>query len=436
MATSYARFKPVLHAIIPPQEHRVPITLRTSVQPLLCYLPYLYLCYLARRQNTFLIRVLILPLVILCIVTAAYRYTWTHPSLYVYNWGQCFFALMAVGRAFDMALTPEGMLKYGETQPGVVKGKQPSKPNGDHPNGGNHYVNGNAPRRPPLAVGLGDAFDLFHTLRGLSYKFSEGTYVAPHTRPVSSRRAFLLATLRSFIISYLALDIIDSIFKFLPNDIGTIRGGSIFLPPYFVATPWARYTVSTFIHFLTGSALMAGFLMVYDLVILIAVGVFNSSPLSWPPLMENPFAADSMHMFWARRWHQLLRRPLVVIGGIPGSWIAGDAGMLCGTFIASGLFHECSMYAMDRGLDIGGFMFFVIQGPLLILERVWRKATGRRVRGWFGTLWVYTVIFVPGQALTDSWHRRGLGGGMVIPPFFSLTRMILVPLLQQYLGQS
>ncbi len=86
----------LFNAMVPPKGHRIPITPRTAIQPLLCYVPYLYLCYLSRRQNTFLIRLLMLPLVVLCTFTAAYRYTWTQPSLYVYNWGQCFFALVAV----------------------------------------------------------------------------------------------------------------------------------------------------------------------------------------------------------------------------------------------------------------------------------------------------------------------------------------------------
>lgn len=391
----------LLNAMVPSKEDRIPITLRTAIQPLLCYAPYLYLCYLSRRQNTFLFRLLILPIVILCTFTAAYRYTWTQPPFNVYNWGQCFFAFVAIARAVDMGLTPQGMLKYGETRPGVRKGKQSTNANGHHPISNGHDC-GDDDVNTASGSGFADALDLARTFRGLSYKFSEGAYVPPHTRPIASKSAFLVATLRSFVISYLALDIIESLIKISPNGIGTVHGGSIFLPPTFAATLWARYAVSTFIHLLTGSALMAGFHMVYDLIVLVAVGLLNSSPASWPPLMENPFAADSMHSFWGRRWHQLLRRPLIVLGGIPASWIAGDIGMLCGTFVVSGLFHEASMYAMDRGLDLGGFLFFAIQGPILILERVWRQVTKRRVHGWIGRLWVYIVIFILGQPLSKS----------------------------------
>lgn len=392
----YASLQTIRHAIILPAEQRIPITLGTAMQPLLCYLPFLYLCYLARRRNTFLARVLLLPIVVLLILASAYRYTWTHPALYVYNWGQGSLAILTIARALDFALTPQGILKYGETLPGVSKGKRSNKTNG-------HLgADDNAAPRSALVAGLTDAFDLAHTYRGLSYKFSQGAYVPPHTRPLTSKSAFLAATLRSLAANYLVLDIIESIIKILPNGIGTIHGGSMFLPPTFTATPWARYTVSTFVHLLTGSALMAGFQMVYDLIVLIAVGLFNSPPVSWPPLMDSPFTADSMHSFWGRRWHQLLHRPLVVLGGIPASWIAGDIGLLCGTFLASGLFHEGAMTAMNRGVDLKGFLFFAIQGPILILERLWRQVTRRRVHGWLGRLWVYTIVFILGQPLSKT----------------------------------
>lgn len=396
----YASLQPVWHAIIPPADQRIPITFGTALQPLLCYLPFLYLCYLARRQNTFLARVLLLPIVVLPIVASAYRYTWTHPALHVYNWGQGSLAILTIARALDIALTPQGILKYGETLPGISKGKRSSKANGHHPDAFTDGTDDNAAPRSGIVAGLADALDLAHTYRGLSYKFSQGAYVPPHTRPLTSKSAFLAATLRSLAINYLVLDIIESIIKVLPNGIGTVHGGSMFLPPTLIATPWARYAVSTFVHLLTGSALMAGFQMVYELIVLIAVGLFNSPPASWPPLMDSPFTADSMHSFWGRRWHQLLRRPLVVLGGIPASWIAGDIGLLCGTFLASGAFHEGAMTAMDRGVDLKGFLFFAIQGPILILERLWRQVTGRRVHGWLGRLWVYTVIFILGQPLS------------------------------------
>jgi hypothetical protein len=162
-----------------------------------------------------------------------------------------------------------------------------------------------------------------------------------------------------------------------------------------------------------------------------------------------------MHAFWSKRWHQLFRQTFMVVGGYPGKRIAGDVGMVFGVFIASGLYHECGMYAMGRGFDHTVIVFFALQGPLLILERLWRHFTGRRVRGWMGRFWVYFILFIVAQPmgmyvvcftddthfelahfLVDTWHRRGLGGGMVIPPVISPVRWILVPVIQRIILQT
>jgi len=116
-----------------------------------------------------------------------------------------------------------------------------------------------------------------------------------------------------------------------------------------------------------------------------------------------------------------------VFGGIPGRKIAGDVGLVLGTFLASGLFHECTILAMGREWDSRVPLFFLVQGGSVIGERIWKKATGRRVDGLLGRLWVYFDIIIIGQPLVDAWHRRGLGGGMIIPPRLSPARFVLIP---------
>ncbi|KAF9046621.1 hypothetical protein BJ165DRAFT_1388652, partial [Panaeolus papilionaceus] len=74
--------------IVPHEHDRVPITLQNGFLPILCYVPFIFMAYLARRSDTYLIRLLLLPSVIASILVAAYRYTWTKPELNVYNWGQ------------------------------------------------------------------------------------------------------------------------------------------------------------------------------------------------------------------------------------------------------------------------------------------------------------------------------------------------------------
>lgn len=171
---------------------------------------------------------------------------------------------------------------------------------------------------------------------------------------------------------------------------------------YYSLPPISRYAVSTFIHILSGRCLLAGFEAIYQLVTVVAVGIFDDSPSAWPPILDSPWLSESMHELWSKRWHQLLRRTFMVYGGYPGKWIAGDFGMVLGIFIASGLYHELSMYAMGRGLDPAPVIFFALQAPILVIERLWRRITGRRVSGWYGRLWVYFVMFVLGQPMSSS----------------------------------
>jgi hypothetical protein len=335
--------------------------------------------------------------------------------LNVYNWGQALGAEVVIAKALEYALTPEGMLKIGESRPHEPKGKEKVTSNGHA-----RSIDEKPSSDFVLASAFADAIHVAHEMRGIGWKFGAGTHIPKHNRPLE-RNQFLQLTVKSFIKSYLLLDFFESVIKLFP-EVGTPAGGSIFYENLPIPQ---RYIVSTTIHMLTGISLLSGFNMVYDLMTLIAIYLCNDAPASWPPVLDNPWTADSMHVFWAKRWHQLLKRTFVVYGGFPGKWIAGDIGAVLGTFIASGLFHESAIYTMGRGFDPVVPAFFALQGPVLILERLWRIATGRRVGGWPGRLWVYLMMFVLAQPMTDSWHKRGLGGGMVIPPFISPARMVI-----------
>ncbi|ESK95769.1 hypothetical protein Moror_12498 [Moniliophthora roreri MCA 2997] len=426
--TEFVRF---FRSVIPEPQNREPLTFAHLPYFAVGYLPFLYLAYLARRPNTYVLRLLLLPIVVPLNLSIAFRYYWPIPSLNVYNWGQCLFAEVTVGKALEYALTPAGMLKIGEVQPGVVEhvngngvanGKSNGAANGhSHPK---HSVSSSTSQNSCLPRWFADALELVFTCRGFQFRFGRGVHIPKQTRPLA-RDPFLLATLISFLRNFLLLDFLESVIKLFPG-VGDVSGGSMF---YSNLPPIQRYAVSTLIHMLTGSALLAGFGMCYDLITLIAVGLFNDTPTSWPPVTDSPWSSESMHECWAKRWHQLLRQTFIVFGGYPGNWIAGPFGAVLGTFIASGLYHEIATYAMGKGFDIHPPLFFSMQAIILALERVWRMVTGRKVGGWYGRLWVYFVMFVLGQPMVDSWHRRGLGGGCVIPVIFSPSKYILPPLV-------
>ncbi|KIY72002.1 hypothetical protein CYLTODRAFT_389499 [Cylindrobasidium torrendii FP15055 ss-10] len=398
--------------IIPEPQNRIPITPAVAPEMLVSLLPYLFLAYLARREGTYLIRLLLLPSVLTSSLWSAFAHVWTQPRLNVYNWGQCLMAIYLCGRSLEFALTPEGMLKLDEIRPGVSKGKASSN--------GSAYIEEVQPSSTWIPKWFGDAMELAHTLRGLQFKFGRNMHLPHDSRPME-RGPFLKATGISFIQHFLIVDILETILKLFPG-VGSVEGGSMFYPELSIIP---RYATSTLIHMITGTCLLSGFYMVYHLVTLFAVGIVGDKPSQWPPVLDNPWISESLHELWATRWHQLLRQTFLVYGGYPGRWIAGNLGMLFGVFIASGLFHELGMYGMGHGIDHATIKFFMAQAPFMMLERVFKRVTGRRIHGWPGRLWVYLIMYVLAQPMIDSWHRRGLGGGMIIPPPMSPARILI-----------
>jgi Membrane bound O-acyl transferase family len=367
--------------------------------------------YLVRRPDTYLIRLLLLPTLITTALHSSYGYVWIDPRYNVFNWGAALFSFVLIGKGIDLALTTTGRHKLGEDVPGTMStpaiaavavaqrqdgGSNNQREEEEEEEGHDASVSDGRKRQwtALLPLWLQDVLELTFTLRGLGWDFGEGVYTPRSTRP-QERKAFLRATLNSFLISFFILDFVEAIIKQVPG-VGHPSGGSIFFPNLPLPT---RYLVSTAIHLLTGLALVSGFNMVYDLITLLAVAVLGHSPSSWPPVMDKPWAAQSLHEFWAKRWHQLLRQTFLVYGGIPGRKIAGEVGLVLGTFLASGLFHECTILAMGCEWDSRVPLFFLLQGGSVIGERIWKKATGRRVDGILGRLWVYFAIVILGQPL-------------------------------------
>lgn len=249
-----------------------------------------------------------------------------------------------------------------------------------------------------------NAIELLCSLRGIGFEYGTDIRIPSETRPLD-KGPFLRATVILFLRSFLLLDIIESLVKYTPP-LRTPLGGSIFISslPMF-----QRYAISTFIHIATGCGLMEGFHVIYHLYAVIDVGLLNNTPTAWPPIFDHPWRSHSLHDFWARRWHQILRRVFMVFGGLPGRWIGkrlghSKIGMLFGTFIASGLFHEIPAYAMGKGLDWRVPAFFSLQAFLVLGERLWQWATGKKVGGWWGRIWTYFTIIVLGQILGKTFN--------------------------------
>lgn len=79
----------LFRGIIPEPQHRIPLSWNVAPYVLAHYVPFVLLAYLARRPNTYFTRLLLFPIIVYTILSAAFGYQWTIPSLNVYNWGQC-----------------------------------------------------------------------------------------------------------------------------------------------------------------------------------------------------------------------------------------------------------------------------------------------------------------------------------------------------------
>lgn len=394
-----------------------------------------------------------------------------------------------VSKALEYGLT-KGRCKLGERYPGesrtvpsVVlarltttdqgaknKSDEP-KLDGDSYKKGSEGVNGHVSpitdNRNPLVRDLSDLADVFFSIRGIGWDF--GTDYPLHiprewrqTEPVG---VFLRQTTVEFCINFLIFDLLEVTFKLIPG-VGTPEGGTIFLPQL---PPLQRYTLSTFISLMTGLVVVFSFQMWYSYFTLIGVSLLGHSPLSYPPIFNSPWKAQSVSSFWGARWHQLVRQSFFIYGGYPLQWLcgtivslfkgknseavkkAGEIGLVMGTFFGSGLFHGIGIWTMHASGDQkGGFdyqapIYFTLCSLAVLVERLFKIATGKKVRGVWGWLWTAFwilgasqmmgesslntyVAFANRNAIVDAWHRRGMMGGMIIPPKFSPIRMILIPL--------
>lgn len=414
----------VFRALVPEPHERVPITGINILYLLFPLFPLIYMGYLARRPDTYTLRLLLLPLVVAVAVGIYFRFMWTEPHHNIYNWGQGLLAEAISAKAIDFAWRKEGMLKIDEVRPGVARNPDAVRANGDA-----HPKPVTSDPAIPTLTWLYDALEVILSNRGLGWKFGIGIHVPREERSLK-RNSFLFATLMSFVGNYMIFDLLESLIKLVP-DVGTPHGGTIFKAelPFFY-----RYALSTAIHVATGSCILAAFTLFYDLITIFAVLLLGNSPSAWPPVLDHPWQSDSLHIFWSKRWHQILREIFFVFGGFFGKIIAGKFGMLFGTFIGSGLYHEFAAYALGRGFDTVVPLFFALQAPLLLCEKVWYKYTGYRVGGLYGRLWVYFCIIILGQPLSNSWHRRGLGGGLMLPPSLSPTRQFIIPFIRHSLN--
>ena len=244
-----------------------------------------------------------------------------------------------------------------------------------------------------LPLWLRDGLELACTMRGIGWDFGRDVYVPPRTTS-TKRSQFLIDATQELLAHVLVLDFCDSLIKLVPG-VGSPEGGSIFLPHL---PPHLRYSVAFATNVLQGLTIRFSIEIWNDVASLVAVGLLDSAPESWHPLFGRPWCATSLHEFWGQSWHQVLRHMFLSFGGYSGRWLGGKAGLVLGTFFASGMYHALALQISDYRV----VLFFTLQGVGVILENAYKCCTGRRVEGMAGWFWTMFWTVVLGQMYSAS----------------------------------
>lgn len=264
-----------------------------------------------------------------------------------------------------------------------------------------------------VSSAMWNASNLLLSHRGIGWNGPRKVPIPTPTFQVESRPLFALLSFCRSISLAVVYTITCEFNRSLGRDtFGAAKGGTIFdlsLPPP------QRYLKSSIVTVLTT---INAYLMINALYYLHAALftiLFRQHPSEWPPLFDSPWLSTSLACFWGKRWHQLFHEVFVELGGKPLERYLGKAGLVMGAFTISALLHEAGARGMGRGpFTLPTMGFFLMQGVGVIMEHAWKRATGKRVGGFFGWLWASLWLLSWGNILVDTWARSGLIGSELI----------------------
>ncbi|KAG9041490.1 hypothetical protein FS837_012196 [Tulasnella sp. UAMH 9824] len=394
--------------IFPAQEHRIPVTrynvLQLAVPPLILYV---FLCYLVRRPNTQAIRLALTPIIVPWLWWLTFGLEWFPPRTMAWNVPFTTTGVLFVVRAGEYCLSPTGRLKLTERLPG-------EQPDHLHPARPTHLK---------IYHGFTDAIELILSHRGIGWDFGtgEGLRLPPMQarRPAHDRAAWLKETmLKDVIGNYLIVDAINTWWRTIPQITDPSR------------TPNAYRDLSLGMHLLVPVSVMmvvrCYMSMWYSFAGVLEVAFLGTAPADWPVLYGEPWKSESLHKLWAMEWHQLSRRLFLSTLGYPLRAIAGTPGMMLGAFMASGIYHNLMLIGDGQpGYDLSTNSFFLLQAVGLVVERLFRQITGRKVSGWLGNLWVFAFIVTTIQPMAKAWLERGYLETSPIPADWSLAERVV-----------
>ncbi|KAJ6483624.1 membrane bound O-acyl transferase family-domain-containing protein [Mycena vitilis] len=244
----------------------------------------------------------------------------------------------------------------------------------------------------PLKSRIQWALQLFFNARGVGWAHEPRCVFSSRAPPNTPRIDFIARQVGSICANILLFDLANLHSHWNPGfsqHIGMVAAG------------WRWRVVGTAAWALGAASAMSAAHCAAS-ILCVALGV--SRPQDWPPLFGSLADAASVRTFWARGWHQLLRRSLCAhakfisnkILRLPDGTVASSCTEICSAFALSGLVHYMGeSVPMGHGHS-GSLIFFGIQPAAIAFETLLRALFNRTgvvlpttARKALGYVWVF-----------------------------------------------
>lgn len=265
-----------------------------------------------------------------------------------------------------------------------------------------------------ISTAFWNAWDLMLSTRGIGWNWPQGLTVPKPAFETDSRIIFVLWSAAQLTFHAFGFDACLQTIRILsPETFGSLDGGSLFdhtLPPIL------ELLRSVFASFLTVWMAYFAIQWSYHFLAILCTILFQHHPSQWPPLFDSPWLSTSLSELWGRRWHQMMRELLVTLGIRPFNYLFGRLGGLFGAFLVSGIFHDIELRSFGRGGNSVAIIgFWVMNSVGVVLERVWKKSTGRPVGGALGRMWTFGWLALWGVPVVNEWAKAGRFGALSLP---------------------
>ena len=153
----------------------------------------------------------------------------------------------------------------------------------------------------------------------------------------------------------------------------------------------------------TTNSIANAWIAMFGLTLILHFGAFHLAALAWQrvgipaqPLMQSPATATSLADFWGARWNTAFNKLVYDLAFRPLARRTNATWAMLGVFAISGIIHELAISFPACGGYGLPFIYFILQGVGVLIERSKFGQTLGLGRGFRG--WLFMVIFTVAPA--------------------------------------